>query len=137
MIGIDLVDFLEKAEKATLNGEMHWEPAPTGARKRLIQPEINYERLNNIYISTNSNGKLVAVGSYDEKKYYDVDEYNFENEYFLSFTNKGYQDVLTFIRDESTDDNLSVDFQIKLGKLLRIVQIQSTNLKENIDTWFN
>ncbi|MET3658367.1 hypothetical protein [Sporosarcina psychrophila] len=130
---IDLDSFIRKSEEKTLNNAMKWNSENGLEKNKFVERSENYEKIKKVYTSESKNGDIVAIGSFEKRVYYNEDDYSFEDIYFISFSDENSGGFVTFIND----DNSSFSFQVKLGKLHRIVQLKTSKVADKLDSWFD
>ncbi len=130
---LDLINFIRTFAERTKNGEGNWERVPKDKQFKVLDRAIVHSNIKDPFASQKDDGNMVIVGKYDRKVYYEEDQYFYEDVYFLTFTDNKFTNRTTF----SEAAELPLNFQVELGKLHRIIQLKTNNIKNKIDNWFN
>ncbi|WP_017795173.1 hypothetical protein [Oceanobacillus kimchii] len=130
---IDVENFVKELQVKTSNSEIQWEEASNHERYKYLERTQNFSKIKEIYLNKNKSRDIVAVGKFERQIYYEEEKYYYDDIYFISFTNEKMGSLITF----SEQSDLGMSFQVELGKLHRIVQIQSSGLSNKLKNWFD
>ncbi|GAM14681.1 hypothetical protein [Mesobacillus selenatarsenatis] len=130
---LDLNEFVEKLVNATNTDKVKWQRVLKDKQMKLVDRSTNYTTIKDPFYSKNKQGEVVVVGKLEKKVYYEEDQYYYDDIYFLTFTDSFFNYPTTF----SDQAEVSLSFQIELGKLHRLIQIKTNKIKEKIDNWFD
>lgn len=132
---LDIKKFLETLSKKTMDSEIVWKKVPRGYYNNLIDRAQTDGHIRDCYFSDSKVGRIV-VGKFRKKVYYEEDQYYNEDEFFITFTNFNYEDPTSIL--ESDDDvSLNTPFSLLASKLHRLIQINTNDIKNKIENWFD
>lgn len=132
---IQIDDFIQELTTRTKKKEISWKKVPKNKFYRLIDRSVKESTVKEAYYTVNEESDEVAViGRLETPKYVDEDEYYLDDSYFVSITDKHFDEATTFLdSDEEVDDE---DFSINLARLCRLIKITSNRVDEKINKWF-
>lgn len=130
---LNLTNFIKNLIEKTNLEEIKWTRLKNEYKHMLIDRSVNYSSIIDPFYTTNKRGENIVIGKLEKKVYYAEDEYYYDDIYFLSFTNQKFLEPTTFSNGAEVD----LSFQIELGKLHRIVQINASNIQEKLNNWFD
>jgi hypothetical protein len=134
---INLEDFIEQLTNKTKNNEVDWKRVNKVFYSKLIDRSVTYSSIKDPFYITNDKLKSnVVIGKIEKKVYYEEDQYYFEDEFFITFTESDYTNPTTFLESEGKN-SIQYSFSVALSKLHRLIQINHNDIKGKINNWFD
>ncbi|MGE7185297.1 hypothetical protein ACQKKK_15195 [Peribacillus sp. NPDC006672] len=132
---LDLREFVKNLTEKTKTSEIKWKKVSKSDYTKLLDRSITYSSIKDPFYSEGKNG-IVIVGKYEKKVYYEEDQYYYEDCFFITISNHYFEERTSFLETDN-ENPLGFSFALTLSKLHRLIQLNTNDIKNRIDSWFD
>lgn len=132
---LDLKKFLQDLTEKTNQLEIEWKKAPKVYDYKFIDRPISDVSIKEPFYTDGKNARVI-VGRYQNRIYYEEDEYYLEDHFFITITNTKFDHPVSFLEGDD-EIPLGLNFALSVSKLHRLIQISSNDIKNRLDNFFD